>query len=244
MQATDRPILLVVDDDEEICSLLERYLGNHGFEVLSAGDGAQMRAVLAERRADLVVLDLMLPREDGLQICRRLRAESNVPVIMLTARGEDLERVAGLETGADDYVVKPFEPPELVARIRAVLRRVRQAGGAQSLPQPMESGCYRFAGCKLDPRDRTLFDSAGGSVELSPGEFDLLMAFVQSPRRVLDRDQLLDRARGRRAVPFDRSIDVQVSRLRKKIDAPDAQSSLIRTVRGAGYIFTARVSRG
>jgi two-component system OmpR family response regulator len=237
--------LLVVDDDAEIRDLLSRYLSDHGFRVLTAGDGAQMRAVQASHAVDLVILDLMLPGEDGLAICRRLRAESQLPIIMLTARTDNLERVVGLELGADDYITKPFEPRELVARIRAVLRRTRPE---TPLPEPTPRaaapvGCYRFAGWILDPDARSLRDAAGRAVELSPGEFDLLMAFVQSPRQVLDRDRLLERTRGGEATPFDRSIDVQVSRLRRKIEDTHLSPNLIQTVRGAGYIFTAKVVR-
>lgn len=237
--------LLVVDDDADIRDLLSRYLSEHGFRVLTAGDGAQMREVLAAQAVDLVILDLMLPGEDGLEICRRLRTESELPIIMLTARTDNLERVVGLELGADDYITKPFEPRELVARIRAVLRRSRPEA---PLPEPTRgavssAGSYRFAGWMLDPDARSLRDAVGRAVELSPGEFDLLLAFVQSPRQVLDRDRLLERTRGGEATPFDRSIDVQVSRLRRKIEDTHLSPNLIQTVRGAGYIFTAKVVR-
>jgi len=237
--------LLVVDDDAEIRELLSRYLSEHGFRVLTAGDGTQMRAVLGAHAVDLVILDLMLPGEDGLEICRRLRTESDLPIIMLTARSDNLERVVGLELGADDYITKPFEPRELVARIRAVLRRTRpDAALPESSGAPSGSaGCYRFSGWILDPQARTLRDAAGRPVELSPGEFELLLAFVQSPRQVLDRDRLLERTRGGEATPFDRSIDVQVSRLRRKIEGTHLSPNLIQTVRGAGYIFTAKVVR-
>lgn len=243
---TANTTLLVVDDDAEIRDLLSRYLSDHGFRVLTAGDGAQMRAVQAEHAVDLVILDLMLPGEDGLEICRHLRAESELPIIMLTARTDNLERVVGLELGADDYITKPFEPRELVARIRAVLRRSRPE---TALPEPtrqasVNAGCYCFSGWILDPDARTLRDAAGKPVELSPGEFDLLLAFVQSPRQVLDRDRLLERTRGGDLTPFDRSIDVQVSRLRRKIEDTHLSPNLIQTVRGAGYIFTAKVVRG
>lgn len=233
--------LLVVDDDAEIRDLLSRYLGEHGFSVLTAADGGQMRAVYAAEHVDLVILDLMLPGEDGTQLCRVLRAESDIPIIMLTARSDNLERIIGLELGADDYITKPFEPRELVARIRAVLRRTLPG---ETLPELKgESGCFRFAGWRLDPLARTLCDESGRQVELSPGEFELLLTFVQNPREVLDRDRLLDRSGDRDNAPFDRAIDVQVSRLRKKIEDTHPSPMLIQTVRGAGYIFTARVIR-
>ncbi len=233
--------LLVVDDDLDIRDLLSRYLGEHGFAVHTAADGGQMREVFAAHRIDLVILDLMLPGEDGTQLCRSLRAESEVPIIMLTARSDNLERIIGLELGADDYITKPFEPRELVARIRAVLRRTRPG---ETLPElKSDSGCFRFAGWRLDPMARTLHDAGGRQVELSPGEFDLLLNFVQHPREVLDRDRLLDRSGDRDNAPFDRAIDVQVSRLRKKIEGAHPSPMLIQTVRGAGYIFTAKVIR-
>lgn len=232
---------LLVVDDEGIRELLQRYLADHGFRVLAAGDGAGMRRLLEAEPVDLVILDIMLPGEDGLSLCRRLRAESTRPVIMLTARHECVDRVVGLEIGADDYVTKPFDPRELVARIRAVLRRGTLAPA--SAPRG-DTGHYWFEGWRLDPAGRSLRDPHGRAVGLSPGEFDLLLAFVESPRRVLDRDHLLDRTRGRSFTPFDRSIDVQVSRLRRKLDLADGTAPLIRTVRGAGYVFAARVSRG
>ncbi len=235
------PTLLVVDDDEEIRALLSRYLSDHGFRVLEAGDGTEMRRRLASSAVDLVVLDLMLPGEDGLSLCRWLRAESERPVIMLTARDERTERVVGLELGADDYVTKPFDPRELVARIRAVLRRAKAPESIADMAS--ESRRYRFEGWRLDALERSLIDPEGRPVELSSGEFDLLLTFVESPRRVLDRDHLLDRTRGRSFTPFDRSIDVQVSRLRRKLEQAVDSPPLIRTVRGAGYIFAARVSR-
>lgn len=233
--------LLIVDDDADIRDLLARYLGEHGYRVLTAADGAQMRACLDRQDVDLIVLDLMLPGEDGIQLCRWLHAQSDIPIIMLTARSDKLERVFGLELGADDYVTKPFEPRELVARIRAVLRRARPG---RVLPEtPPESGCLRFSGWRLDPRKRVLWNAEGSEVELTPGEFDLLLQFVQNPRQVLDRERLLDRSRGREGAPFDRAIDVQVSRLRRKLEDTHPSPTLIQTVRGAGYIFTARVLR-
>jgi two-component system OmpR family response regulator len=241
MNSAVEPCLLVVDDDEEIRDLLARYLSEHGFRMVTAADGTAMRAVLSTQSIDLVILDLMLPGEDGLSLCRWLRSESATPIIMLTARIDQTERVVGLEVGADDYITKPFDPRELVARIRAVLRR--SGAGQPASTEPEDSRLYGFRGWRLDSLGRNLFDPDGRPIELSAGEFDLLLTFVESPHRVLDRDTLLDRTRGRVFTPFDRSIDVQISRLRRKLERPSDSTPLIRTVRGAGYIFAARVER-
>lgn len=241
------PHILVVDDDHEIRDLLRRYLVTQGFRVAVAADGRDMRQVMADRTFDLVVLDLMLPGEDGLALCRWLRATSEVPVIMLTARGEDIDRIVGLEVGADDYMPKPFNPRELVARIKAVLRRTGPSGGGPGSNAPAEADPsgdgLTFAGWRLDPHSRELTSPAGALVPLSAGEYGLLAAFVAHPQRVLSRDQLLDLARGRDAQPFDRSIDVQVSRLRRKIEEDSQNPRLIKTVRGGGYLFTPAVGR-
>lgn len=249
------PHLLVVDDDKEIRSLLSQFLTRHGYRVSVAKDGAEMNRVLEAGRIDLIVLDLMLPGEDGLALCRRLRAggggalgASAVPVIMLTAMGEETDRIIGLEMGADDYLAKPFNPRELLARIKAVLRRatwLSAAGGGRS-DNPTEEGgegtrAIIFAGWSLDMARRELHAADGMLVPLSAGEYDLLLAFVEHPRRVLTRDQLLDLTRGRAAAPFDRSIDVQVSRLRRKIEPDPKDPTLIKTVRSGGYLFTAEV---
>ncbi|WP_173980002.1 response regulator [Magnetospirillum sp. UT-4] len=232
--------ILVVDDDREIRDLLARFLARHGLRVSVAKDGADMERALGERAIDLVVLDLMMPGEDGLSLTRRLRANGNgVPIVMLTAMGEDSDRIVGLEMGADDYLPKPFNPRELLARIKAVLRRAREP--AQQARGGGEG--YRFAGWALDVATRDLTDPAGVLVALSAGEFDLLLAFVEHPRRVLSRDQLLDLARGRMAVPFDRSVDIQVSRLRRKLGEDPKDPQLIKTVRGGGYLFTPEVER-
>ena len=191
----------------------------------------------ADGRFDLIVLDLMLPGEDGLSICRRLRAATRIPIVMLTAVAEDTDRIIGLEIGADDYLTKPFNPRELLARIRAVLRRAEAP-----LPHP-EGSTLVFAGWRLDPARRELRDPDGVLVELTAGGFDLLAAFVARPRRVLSRDRLLDLTKGRDAQPFDRSIDVQVSRLRRKIEADPKKPEVIKTVRSGGYIFTLPVER-
>ncbi len=246
MGAMDRtPHLLVVDDDREIRSLVAQFLTRHGFRVTGVRDGAEMMRTLDGARVDLIVLDLMLPGEDGLSLCRRLRAApqtAQTPVIMLTAMGEETDRIVGLEMGADDYLAKPFSPRELLARIKAVLRRVSAPPVAGA---PAAAGTVlRFEGWSLDVTRRELRSSDGVLVQLSAGEYDLLVAFVEHPQRVLTRDQLLDLARGRSAVPFDRSIDVQVSRLRRKIEPDPAEPTLIKTVRGGGYLFTPSVSGG
>ena len=229
--------ILIVDDDREIRDLTGRYLRKHGFRVDSAADAKEMDRLLRDGRFDLIVLDLMLPGEDGLSICRRLRAATRIPIVMLTAVAEDTDRIIGLEIGADDYLTKPFNPRELLARIRAALRRAEG-----SLPRP-DGGTLVFAGWRLDPARRELRDPDGVLVELTAGGFDLLAAFVERPRRVLSRDQLLDLTKGRDAQPFDRSIDVQVSRLRRKIEADPKKPEVIKTVRSGGYIFTLPVER-
>jgi two-component system OmpR family response regulator len=229
--------ILVVDDDREIRDLISRFLVKHGLRVSTARDGVEMMRILDGAAIDLVVLDLMLPGEDGLSLCRRLRATTTLPVIMLTAMGEDTDRIVGLEMGADDYLPKPFNPRELLARIKAVLRRVNSL--ANSAPK---GDIARFDGWTLDLGARRLSSPGGEEVELSTGEYDLLLAFATHPRRVLSRDQLLDLARGRSAAPFDRSIDIQVMRLRRKIESDPKEPRLIKTVRGGGYMFAAEVT--
>jgi len=239
------PHLLVVDDDREIRDLLSRFLAKHGYRVTAVRSGPDMRAEIERGRFDLVILDVMLPGEDGFSLCRWLRATSDVPIVMLTAVGEETDRIVGLEMGADDYVPKPFNPRELVARIKAVLRR---AGGRASAAVPegqLPPGrLLCFEGFRLDLGRRELTAPDGTLVQLSAGEFDLLVAFAEHPQRVLSRDQLLDLARGRTAIPFDRSIDVQVSRLRRKIEPDPQDPALIKTVRGGGYQFTPKVTVG
>lgn len=232
------PHILVVDDDREIRDLLARFLVKHGLRVSTAKDGPEMMKILDGAAIDLVVLDLMLPGEDGLSLCRRLRVQSTLPVIMLTAMGEDTDRIVGLEMGADDYLPKPFNPRELLARVKAVLRR------AQTLPAAATPAgeMLRFDGWTLELGPRRLVSPGGDEVELSTGEYELLLAFVTHPRRVLSRDQLLDLARGRTAAPFDRSIDIQVMRLRRKIEANPKEPRLIKTVRGGGYVFAGEVA--
>lgn len=236
------PHLLVVDDDEDILSLLAGFFEKHAHLVTIASGGAEMFEALETSTIDLVILDVMLKGEDGFSLCRRLRAMSTVPVIMLTAMGEHTDRIVGLEIGADDYLVKPFDARELLARVKAVLRRTAETAttGNASETRPM----LRFAGWRLDIARRELRSDDNTLMFLSAGEFDLLLAFVEHPQRVLTRDQLLDLARGASHAAYDRSIDVQISRLRRKLE-PDAGSpSIIRTVRNSGYIFTPKVVRG
>ncbi|MCA1910121.1 MAG: response regulator [Magnetospirillum sp.] len=237
------PHILVVDDDHEIRDLLARFLAKHGLRVTAARDGSEMMKVLEGPGIDLVVLDLMMPGEDGLSLTRRLRAQgSAVPIVMLTAMGEDTDRIVGLEVGADDYLPKPFNPRELLARIKAVLRRFQgEANGAPAVTATRPPHRLGFDGWILDIATRDLTTPDGVVTTLSAGEFDLLRAFVEHPRRVLSRDQLLDLARGRQAIPFDRSIDIQVSRLRRKLDDDPKEPQLIKTVRGGGYLFTPEV---
>ena len=237
----ESPHILVVDDDKEIRDLLARFLAKHGLRVTTANGGAEMRAALADWRIDLVVLDIMMPGEDGLTLCRELRASSSMPVIMLTAMGEEVDRIVGLEMGADDYLAKPFNPRELLARIKAVLRRAEGTPAQAANAAPGTT--LEFSGWRLDLDRRELRGADGVMVPLSGGEFALLAAFATHAGRVLSRDQLLDLARGRDAQPFDRSIDVQVSRLRRKIEPDPKQPALIKTVRGGGYMFTPDVAR-
>jgi two-component system OmpR family response regulator len=234
------PHILVVDDHEDIRKLLGRYLAEHGLRVATAADAAAARRALKGAAIDLVVLDIMMPGEDGLSLCRHLRETSCTPVILLTAMVEETDRVVGIEIGADDYMTKPFNPRELLARIKAVLRR------AHSLPpsrEPPGRGRIRFDRWTLDLDRRELVDEDGVVTPLSTGEFRLLAAFVEHPGRVLSREQLLDLTRGRAAAPFDRSVDNQVSRLRRKLERDPRNPILIKTVWGGGYSFTAKPER-
>ncbi len=242
--------VLIVDDDEQIRDLLCTYLAGFNLETQGVGDGQAMRAALAAAAFDLVVLDVMLPGEDGLTLCRQLRQTSRLPVVMLTARGEASDRIVGLELGADDYVVKPFEPRELVARIRTVLRRARPDGAGTPTVNGVaakEEGAnekreeIHFAGWRLHRVLRQLVSPEGVVVPLSNAEFRLLWVFLERPRRVLSRDQLLDAARGRTMEAFDRSIDLLVSRLRQKLGEDPRDPRLIKTVRGEGYLFASPV---
>jgi two-component system, OmpR family, response regulator len=231
--------VLVVDDDAEIRKLLGEYLERNGFRVSLATDGAEMRRALDRSRPDLVVLDLMLPGESGLTLCRDLRVESSLPVIMLTARAEEVDRIVGLEMGADDYLAKPFSPRELLARIRSILRRARGLTG----PERSAAHQLRFAGWTLDLAARQLVAPDGVVVALSGAEFKLLSVFAEHPNRVLDRNQLMDLTVGRDGSPFDRSIDVQVSRLRLRLRDDAREPRIIKTVRNEGYVLAAAVER-
>lgn len=234
--------ILVVDDDTEICSLLDEYLSRHDYRVTSVGDGLSMQQAMADARFDLVVLDLMLPGEDGISLCRRLRSRSGIPVIMLTARGGESDRITGLETGADDYLPKPFNPHELLARIQSVLRRAR------SLPENLQAEDvreFRFGGWSLKATARQLQNSEGLVIPLSGTEYRLLRIFLHSAGKVLSRDQLTEMLRGRENnLPFDRSLDVQVSRLRQRLRDDGREPGIIRAVRGKGYVFTLPVEAG
>jgi two-component system OmpR family response regulator len=230
--------ILVVDDDAEIRGLVAEYLRKNGYQVSAARDGTEMRSALESDRPDLVVLDLMLPGEDGLSLCRALRANSNLPVIMLTARREEIDRIIGIEMGADDYLGKPFNPRELLARIRGVLRRAR------GLPASMgDAKRLRFAGWTLDCTARHLIDAQGVIVPLSGAQYRLLAVFLNHPNHVLERDKLVDLTLGREATPFDRSIDVQVSRLRQLLRDSGREPRIVKTVRNGGYVLAAAVER-
>ncbi len=235
---TDKPHILVVDDDREIRNLLSAFLRKNGLRVDVAADGQEMWKKLADSRIDLVILDRLLPNEDGVSLCRSLRKGSPIPIIMLTLLGSEPDRIAGLETGADDYVVKPFSPNELLARIKAVLRRANELPLQNNLQRAPN---LRFAGWTLDRIRRKLISPDGTNVYLTDAEFDLLVAFAEHPQVVLSRDQLCDLARGRDANPFDRGIDVRVGRLRKKIEANPKEPQVIKAVRARGYIFTLEV---
>ena len=236
---------LIVDDDKEICALLCSYLADFGIEARGVHDGAAMRRALAEQTPDVIILDLMLPGEDGLTLCRQLRSSGTIPIIMLTARGEPADRVVGLELGADDYVVKPFDPRELVARIHTVLRRTRGDGNQSvgNIGNAGESERVSFEGWMLDVGTRQLTTPGQVVVPLSNAEFRLLWTFIERPRRVLNRDQLMNAARGSASTAYDRSIDLLVSRLRQKLDDDPRDPKLLKTVRGEGYLFDARISR-
>jgi two-component system OmpR family response regulator len=231
--------LLIVDDDREIRDLVTRFLSKHGYRVVGARDAHEMAAAIGVHRVDLVILDVMLPGKSGLDICRELRATSPVPIFMLTAMGEETDRIVGLEMGADDYLAKPFNPRELLARVRAILRRAGTTAAPKATPGGRKR--LRFAGWQLDLGRRRLESPDGLMIDLTTGEYELLLAFAEHPQRVLNRNQLLDLARGRDAAPFDRSIDVQVSRVRRKIETDPKSPSMIITVRGDGYMFTPEV---
>jgi two-component system, OmpR family, response regulator len=239
--APPRARVLVVEDDAAIRDLVRRYLTTQEFDVLEAADGPAARAILAQVEVDLILLDLGLPGEDGLTFARDLRAGFQGGVIIVSGRGESVDRIVGLELGADDYVAKPFELRELLARMRSVLRRVRPAAPRTDVA-PRQT--LRFANFNLDRAARRLTDEAGRDIALTTGEYDLLVALLEQPGTVLSRDRLMQRLRGRTTGPFDRAIDVQIGRLRQKIEADPANPTLIRSVRGAGYVFSSRVQTG
>ncbi|WP_024511097.1 response regulator [Bradyrhizobium sp. ARR65] len=232
------PNILVVEDDRETRALIAKYLRTNACNVTTAADGREMARAMTDHRVDLLILDVMLPGEDGLSLCRKVRAESTVPIIMLTARGEDVDRIVGLEMGADDYMPKPFNPRELLARIKAVLRRQAAARNAYAVEG---ATALSFQGWHIDFRLRELRNPAGARVAMTSAEFDLLRTFCERPGRVLSRDSLLDLTQGRSAGSFERSIDVLVSRIRRKIEPDPQEATLIKTVRSGGYIFTPRV---
>lgn len=233
--------ILVVEDDGEMRILIAKFLRQNGYRVTGARNGAEMWDTLALSSVDLVLLDVMLPGQSGLDLCRALRAKTEVPIIMVTARGEEADRVAGLELGADDYIPKPFSRPELLARIRAVLRRAQAGTGRTGVTM---GDRMTFANWVLDTRRRELTAPDGSAVDLSSGEYDLLLAFCEHPQRVLSRDQVLDLARNRISDSVDRSVDVMVSRLRRKLEPLADSPSIIKTIRSAGYMFVPTVTRG
>ena len=230
--------LLLVDDEPGLREPLAEYLSRQGFAVTQAASAAEARSVLRDDQPDLVLLDIMMPGEDGLSLCRHLSETRAIPTILLTAKGEAMDRIIGLEIGADDYVVKPFEPRELVARIRSVLRRAAKGATA-----PVDDELFEFEGWRLDPLKRRLTSPEGALVNISSVEFRLLMAFLEHPRQVLDRDRLLDMVQGREAHLFDRAVDNQVSRLRRKIEVDSRNPTMIQTVWGGGYMLAADVRR-
>jgi DNA-binding response OmpR family regulator len=228
-----RTHILVVDDDAKLRSLLHRYLGEEGFDVWAVADAEEMDSYMQNHPVDLIVLDLMLPGEDGLSIARRLRGKGGPLILMLSARGEEIDRIIGLEVGADDYLAKPFNPRELLARIRAIIRRNSQH---ESINQS-EANCFEFEGYRLNLNTRTLLHG-DQAITLTPGDFNLLEAFATHPNRILSRDQLVDLLKGYERSPFDSSVDVGVTRLRRKIEPDPTNPVLIRTIWGKGYMFT------
>lgn len=236
MNAMDH--ILIVDDDRDIRDLLSEYLQKQGYRTSIAADGRAMRSMISRIVPDLIILDLMLPGEDGLILCREIRAQSDIPILMLTARSDEVDRIVGLEMGADDYLAKPFSPRELVARIKSILRRSR------ALPinlKPDQAKLFHFAGWTLDISTRNLLSPDGVSISLSGTDFKLLRIFLDHPNRVLSRDQLIDLTQSREAGPFDRSIDLQVSRLRRRLNDSPKDPTIIKTARGEGYVLAAEV---
>jgi two-component system OmpR family response regulator len=230
--------ILCVEDDADIARMLAEVLQDNGFGAVLVGSAIEMDALLKRESFDLIVLDVMLPGEDGLSICRRLRMSSSIPIIMVTARSEDIDRILGLELGADDYVTKPFNSRELLARIRALLRRVESGTASRPRPRPLT-----FAGWRINPTTRELHDPAGVRITLTGAEFDLLMAFCRNPGQVLSREQLIEQAFGGLIASVERSVDVHISRIRQKIEPDPKDRTMIRTVRLGGYLFTPAVEQ-
>ena len=232
--------ILIVDDDTGICDLLGRFFREHGFDALLAKSGEEMMNTLDKHKVDLIILDIMMPGDDGITLCRKLRTRSQVPIIMLTAISEEIERILGLEMGADDYLSKPFNPRELLARTKAILRR---SNNDNDKDYHNEHACYAFADWVLDKTARRLTSPDEVEISLSSGEYNLLLALLERPQQVLSRDRLLDLTKNRMAAPFDRSIDIQISRLRSKIETDPKNPQLIKTVRGGGYVLSTTVER-
>jgi len=231
------PHILIVEDDKDIGLLVAKYLKANEMRVSIAENGRTMDRILADTRISLIVLDRMLPGEDGLSICRRLRATSDIPIIILTAQADEVERIVGLEMGADDYLGKPFSPRELLARIRAVLRRRDDAHSTAAAPKRS----YKFAGWSLDGTMRRLYDPKGVRVELTGAEFEVLLVFCERPGRTLSRDQIIDLTQGREAAPSERSVDILISRLRRKLERDPKDPELLQTIRSSGYLFSPEV---
>jgi two-component system OmpR family response regulator len=232
------PHILIVEDDRDIGQLVAKYLKSNEMRVSLAENGRAMDRILGDTRISLIVLDRMLPGEDGLSICRRLRAASDIPIIILTAQADEIERIVGLEMGADDYLGKPFNPRELLARIRAVLRRRDDARAGPAGGKHL----YRFAGWSLDGAMRRLFDPSGARVELTGAEFEMLLVFCERPGRALSRDQIIELTQGREASPSERSVDILISRLRRKLERDPRDPELLQTIRSSGYLFSPEVA--
>ena len=239
---TNKTQILVVDDDAKLRDLLVDFLTQHGYHVKCAADGDEMFRTLETFACDLIVLDVMMPGADGLELCRQLRKTSDVPVIMLTAMGDDVDRIIGLEVGADDYMCKPFNPRELLARVKAITRRIGVQSSTKDVKKS-DASIYQFGHWRLNTLSRQLLSTDGIEVMLSSGEYRLLLLFLERPNRTLSRDFLLDALSQREAGPYDRSIDIQVSRLRHKIEDNAKQPNYIKTVRGGGYIFAQSVEQ-
>jgi two-component system, OmpR family, response regulator len=246
MDMAEKKHILVVDDDREIGSLLSDFLSNYNYQVSVVYDGKSLFEALDKHpnEYDLIILDIMMPNINGLEACQRIRQTSNIPIIMLTAVSEETDRIVGLECGADDYMAKPFSPRELLARIKAIFRRISGKAEERGADEHLKHiPIYEFAGWRLDTAERSLISPENTEVSLTGAGYDLLLVFIEHPQHVLSRDQLMEYTRHRQADPYDRSIDVQVSRLRQKIENDPKNPSLIKTVRAGGYIFTPKVQR-